>query len=209
MGCNYFFDLDYYGVGFYEEVVNSEPEQMWAEAARPCRLGGPVSALHKLGRDFHLSLMGDDSYNRKNRNNTQKKNRESQQRKQKEPGNVSGEVPQPLNKRCIKRHTFTCGQLRELERVFQENQHPDVQKRKQLAELIDVDEHKVKSWFKNKRAKYKKNQEALLHSSETPSTQDHACVKIKMEPNAVSDLQKTVENGFIFCQQHLGSLCWP
>lgn len=56
------------------------------------------------------------------------------------------------------RTVFTDKQLSSLEHLFRTTQYPDVATREKLARLLDLDEERVEVWFKNRRAKFRRQQ---------------------------------------------------
>ena len=62
------------------------------------------------------------------------------------------------NRERRQRTQFTSHQLRELESMFARNRYPDMATRERLSAWISLSETKVRIWFKNRRAKWRKKE---------------------------------------------------
>lgn len=115
MACKkYYFDQDYYHVGFYEEEV-TEFQKVKAEAASASYTEG----IEKLG---YLNAVFDHNYNREDKDGTHGKSCEPV------PGGQDPVFKKP-SKYSRKQYKFTPEQIIELDRVFKETQYPDAVKR--------------------------------------------------------------------------------
>ncbi|XP_019958627.1 homeobox protein goosecoid [Paralichthys olivaceus] len=86
-------------------------------------------------------------------------------------GSLSRTELQLLNQlhcRRKRRHRtiFTDEQLEALEGLFQETKYPDVGTREQLARKVHLREEKVEVWFKNRRAKWRRQKRSSSEESE-------------------------------------------
>ncbi|XP_052026286.1 rhox homeobox family member 1-like [Apodemus sylvaticus] len=195
----YYFDLDYYGVDFYEEEVTSEFRQGRAATAGGSHTEEVIGILKELS---HMNAVIDHNYNRPMRSDTR---RDPQERTQEEKEESVFRKP---TKYCRKQYKFTPEQQLELDRVFEETQYPDVLQRKELAKLINVEEYTVKMWFSNQRARLMKNQKALPCINTLPDKQNCFPLKVLKETKNVIVLQEPLADGFLCCQPHVGHPNW-
>lgn len=115
----------------------------------------------------------------------------------------------PSGRRCRKSRTvFTDLQLRVLEKTFAEQRYLDTSNRAKLAQTLGLNETQVKTWFQNRRMKWKKESTPNSQESSSTSKTDEASapgVKEKsnekdtesrrMDPGDKSNVRMTTEEG--------------
>ncbi|XP_057616744.1 homeobox protein Rhox5-like [Chionomys nivalis] len=82
--------------------------------------------------------------------------------------------PQTGERLPVKRRTrFTLSQLQDLEQLFQENRHPSLRMRKDLARWLGVSEADVQDWFRNRRAVHRRNTRLLVLCNTPPAPENN------------------------------------
>lgn len=80
----------------------------------------------------------------------------------------------PSGRRCRKSRTvFTDLQLRVLEKTFAEQKYLDTSNRAKLAQTLGLNETQVKTWFQNRRMKWKKESSPASNQETSTSKTDH------------------------------------
>uniref|UniRef100_A0A8C6G6Q1 Homeobox domain-containing protein n=1 Tax=Mus spicilegus TaxID=10103 RepID=A0A8C6G6Q1_MUSSI len=75
--------------------------------------------------------------------------------------------------------------------------------RKELAELLNVDEQKIKDWFNNKRAKCRKIQREILGGKNITPTQEELRMKTLVESKKIIIFQEQEGDGLFWEHQNI------
>ncbi|XP_047391258.1 rhox homeobox family member 1-like [Sciurus carolinensis] len=193
--CQYC-DPDYYGLGIYDMEIAAEAEEGIAavaaeEEAAPAAGGhfreGAVGLMEEVIQEANLNHedavnQEDDVDHEAGGGNQGPVQQPGQDQQPGQPANGAAAIPQPRRRRPRTQYKFSQSQVQELENVFQETQYPDVSTRRELARCMNVSEARVQVWFKNKRAKFRKQLRESLLRNAPPPTQDHLELQVLEGP---------------------------
>lgn len=101
----------------------------------------------------------------------------------------------PSGRRCRKSRTvFTDLQLRVLEKTFAEQKYLDTSNRAKLAQTLGLNETQVKTWFQNRRMKWKKESSQNGQESSTSSKDEETGSSETKETKTEEESTETVKD---------------
>ncbi|XP_029785553.1 rhox homeobox family member 1-like [Suricata suricatta] len=207
-----FLDPDYRWVEMQEVEVRSEPLEEAAPEAEEVS-PGPVGSINSRDTDndgnyegFFSSVTHEGDVRREGDINAEgvvdhdgSGNQEIgggvQELGQQDPepppqGAAVGALPACDRPQGVPGSKFTAVQEQELENVFQRTQYIDAPTRRELARSMDVTEARVQAWFKNRRARMRRNVRVTLLRNTEPANLHHLYM-LMLDPSNIILLDRS------------------
>ncbi|XP_052602805.1 rhox homeobox family member 1-like [Peromyscus californicus insignis] len=168
-------DPDFYKQEENEIEVSLEDEQETTVAAENGNFEGSPNGPEKLKnqgipdqKDDVIHYIGDDIKDESHGSHQGS----GHPQLEKQENLAAARVPQFRRTRPRIQLGLTPRQLSELEEVFEQTKYPDEATRRDLAKRLFLGESRVRSWFKRRRAKYRKTQQSQMLKCESADRQN-------------------------------------